>query len=294
MMSPNDLKYFVEKILGLNPRYTTITQEEIEEIVFPKKNMKILGTYGKGEFGLVLKIQNITNPEQIFALRLSKFVKDVERSLYEYRIQKKFATYQMAPDVFQFDVLEFMWRNQPFSVVRAMMEPIQITLSQYITNNKNIKQLYSPFECLLKKKFLLNYPNPYLHGDMHIDNIVILKDGKTLGFIDFGWTIKAPFELQILDCIPVITSLKIIFPQTRNTLIKHLISFYDSFFNVKLNYDYFTNHPLGGYTYKFKKFYLHSYNWGVRKVGAITYYGLPSENYLKEAFPTLETPEITE
>lgn len=294
MMSQKDLKYFVERILQLNPIHTTITQEEIEELIFPKRNMRIVNTYGKGEFGLVLKIQNINNPSQIFALRLSKFVKDKERSLYEYRIQKRFATYQMAPDVFQYDVLEFFWRNTTFLIVRAMMEPIQTTLNQYIASNKNIKQLYKPFECLLKKKFLLNYPSPYLHGDMHIDNIVILKDGKTLGFIDFGWTIKSPYELQILDCIPLITSLKLIFPETKNTLINHLISFYDTFFNVKLKYENFTTHPLGGYAYKIRNHYMHSYNWGLRKEGAITYYGLPSENFLKEIFPTIKTPEITD
>lgn len=303
MLSNEDIQFFVQKILGLDPKKTKITIDEIEQLLFPRKNMKIVGVYGKGAFGLVLKTRYTDDIKEQgetpnYALRLSRFFKDKDRSVYEYKIQQTFAEYNMAPKIYHYDVLNTKWQDNNISIVRAVMDPIYDTLNSYLKRGKDIKLLYEPFECLLKKKFLLNYPDPYLHGDTHTENIVLLRDGKTLGFIDFGWSVKAPYLLQILDGIPLITSLKIYFPETKNTLIAHLLQFYDEFFNVKLNYSQFTNHPLGGFTYKVGNQFLHSYNWGVQKIPSVTgitrYEGLPFESALYNIFPKIDPPKVVD
>lgn len=258
------LNDFISFIFGLDPNQHTISKDQLENLIFPNKEFRIIGPYGKGSSGLVLQIQEIQSGN-MFALKIIPRQKFDKR---EFDIQNDFSHYGMAPKVFH--VVEIKGQNpigQPVLFHIAIMEPIYMTLTDFINSNADLRLIYKPFECLITKKYIFRYPNPVLHGDMTSNNIAILNDRYTLGFIDFGWSFQKPKVFQVLDSIPLIGGLKG-FPKPRvDPLIKYLLKLYNKMFSINLNYDnYVFSREVGGYVYDFKNGkVLHSYNWNSEK-----------------------------
>jgi len=288
MLTQQDINFFIHTILRL-PRNIEVSYTEMNNLIFPKRKYKIVGVYGSGTFGLILKIKS-NSDYRTYALKL---VRATANALKEFDIQNKFAQYNMAPQLYLSDITEAKFREYNVMFVRAVMDPIRNTVFQYLRSGNSPRKLFYAFECLIKKKFLLDYPFPYLHSDTHVNNIVILKDGKTLGFIDFGLAHHKPAELQILDCIPLIASCKLTLPRTvGEPLTEFLIRFYERMFHVPLVYSNFMEHPSGegGYAYFVNGVYLHSYDWQpTQKRQRLI---KPSE--LKRVFPTMKLPKVVD
>lgn len=284
MLNQFEINFFITRILNLSPNLK-ITPQELERLIFPKKKYRIVGVYGHGGNGLILKVQS-NSDSNTYAIKLSPAS---EQSLYEFDIQVKFAAYDMAPNVYLYDITEGSIRNYNVKFVRAVMDPITSTVFQYLKSGYSSRKLQYPFECLIKKKYILQYPNSFLHCDMHCNNIVILQDGKTLGFIDFGLSREKPSALQILDSIPLITSCKYSVPTRQSELLsKFLLKLYNKMFNVNMKLENFVSRQQDGYAYKFNNYYLHSYDWapgGSRNP-------LPTVRDIKYIFPSFEPPEV--
>jgi hypothetical protein len=255
------------------------------------KEVEILSVYGKGAQGLVLKVKK---ENKLFAVKLSGIRIDREKTLKEYNTQKIFAEYNMAPKIWDIQIMDYEYKNVRVSFVRVFMDPIYTTIYNYLREGKNAEKLMEPMKCLIQKKYILEYPNPYLHSDMHFGNIAILKDKKTLGFIDFGMTVRAPAFLQVLDCIPLITSLK--FSGVSKAFLELLIDYYNQMFRIKLDINKFDNYMItdgnrkvpSGYLYRSNGIVLHSYSWvpgGERTP-------LPTKEQLETVFPTIKFPKV--
>jgi hypothetical protein len=290
MITSNEINFFIDTVLGLNHQTFSLTTQEFSELIFPSKLFQIIGVYGKGKNGLVLKIKSAENGE-IYALKLTRLKDTDDRTLAEYKIQQDFAKYNMAPELHKINIHRTQFKGIEIGFVRAIMDPIHMTIYQYLKERNDPVKLFQPLMCLIKKKYLLRYPNPYLHSDLHIDNMVILKDKKTVGFIDFGLTSRKPAKFQILDCIPLIAFLEGDRMQNMpdgKKLSSFLIGFYNKMFNVKMVASGFTRHPGGGYAYVTGKYMLHSYDWapgGLRNA-------FPKETELRLAFPTFKAPIV--
>jgi hypothetical protein len=290
MITPIEINFFIDTVLGLNHQTFSLTVNEFNDLVFPSKLFRMIGVYGKGKNGLVLKIKSIENGET-YALKLTRLKDNDDRTLAEYKIQQDFAKYKMAPEIHKINIHRTQLKGFDLGFVRAIMEPIHMTILQYLKERNDPVKLFQPLMCLIKKKYLLKYPTPYLHSDLHIDNMVILNDKKTVGFIDFGLTTRKPAKFQILDCIPLIAFLEGDRAQNLpegKKLSQFLIAFYNRMFNVKMVASGFTRHPGGGYAYVTGKYMLHSYDWapgGVRNA-------FPKETELRLAFPTFKPPIV--
>jgi hypothetical protein len=289
MITVNEINFFIKTVLGLNPNEFSLTVDEFSHLIFPLGLFKIIGVYGKGQNGLVLQIAS--NLDQVYAMKLSRIRSTEDRTLNEYNIQKHFAEYNMAPTLHKLDVFKTTVKGVRIGFVRAIMDPIYMTMFRYIREGHDPQQLFEPLMCLLKKKYLLRYPKPYLHSDMHIENIVILQDQKTLGFIDFGYTIAKAAELQILDCIPLIGFLKQ--SNTSSALLNFSVKFYERMFKIKINLDKFIILPQGGYGYQLNTGkILHSYNWIPDPT--LNRNPLGTLDEIRIAFPTFEAPIVTD
>jgi len=293
-MDENIKKFFLSNILGLDVQLG-ITENEIESILFPLKDYKIVSFLGKGENGLILKVHSIKNPKKIYAVKATYLSnqKGEKASCNEFVIQSLFAKYKMAPKLYSTYIVRCNFKNHDVKLIVSRMEVILGTVENYISAKLDVKHLYSAFECLLKKKYILEYPYPFLHGDMHTNNIAFLSDGKTLGFIDFGWTQQRPPIYQCLDSIPLITGLKMDKNNSqKQTLAKYLMEFYEKFFGIKLEFDRYGLHPIEHvYIYTTKKGdLLHSYDW-TENISKMRY-PLPSENQIKKAFPKINPPKV--
>lgn len=288
MITSNEINFFIQTVLCLNPQDFTLTVDELNQLIFPLNLFKMVGVYGKGQNGLVLQIIS-THTHQTYAMKLSRIRSNEERTLSEYNIQREFAEYNMAPTLHKLDVYKLTVKGVRVGFVRAIMDPIYMTVYKYLREGHNPEQLFEPMMCLLKKKYLLAYPNPYLHSDMHIENIVVLKDQKTLGFIDFGYTMKKPAELQVLDCIPLIGFLKT--SRISSSLLNFVVKFYERMFRIKINVEKFGAHPNGGYCYKMDHKLLHSYYWIPDPEESRNPLGIADQ--IRIAFPTFQSPFVT-
>lgn len=290
MITSTEINFFIDTVLGLNRQTFSLTVDEFNDLVFPSKLFRMVGVYGKGKNGLVLQIKSAENGET-YALKLTRLKSTDERTLAEYKIQQDFAKYKMAPEIHKINIYRSTVKGVEIGFVRAIMDPIHKTIYQYLKEHNDPTKLFEPMMCLIKKKYILKYPHPYLHSDLHIDNVVILNDKKTLGFIDFGMTVRKPAKFQILDCIPLITFLEgdrmQNLPEGKK-LSQFLIGFYNKMFNVKMVASGFTRHPGGGYAYVSGNYMLHSYDWapgGLRNA-------FPKETELRLAFPTFKAPIV--
>jgi len=313
-MNKESIDFFVESVLG--KKNISITNTEIQHILFPDKDYTIKGVYGRGSYGLVLKVEN--KKSEKFALKL---LRSEPGAIHEFRIQKDFAEYNMSPQIIDFKNREFELHKTKLKWVQALMEPIDSTIYGWLVEKKHLElnsiELLEGLKCLFKKKYLLKYNKPYLHGDMHIQNVVVLKDGKTLGFIDFGLTSRAQPMYQILDFITLLTSLKSmldifdpnsIYPKLLKKiktsrfdsyidLCQKLFLFCEEMYSIHLDWRKFVIHPSRALVYFEKKgLILHGYKdaqyfpqsieeWGELK-------GLPSPAEIKKVFKTIELPKI--
>lgn len=282
MLKKDEINFFIVRVLNL-PNTLQISINDLNALIFPKKRYRIDGVYGYGEYGLILRVKSNFDNET-YAIKLAKAS---AYSLKEFDIQKTFANYNMAPKLYLYDITEGTIKGFNVVFTRAVMDPITTTLFQYLRSGKSRKKLFYPIECLMKKKYLLGLPNPYLHGDMHCNNIVILKDGRTLGLIDFAWTTRKAPMLQILDCIPLITSCLNV-PNTRD-LCLYMIEMYKRMFNIKLDIKNFTTLQGGGYAYNRDGYLLHSYDWTATKNRS----SLPTVSIIKQLFPMIKVPKVT-
>lgn len=303
-MDPKDIHFFLTKILKLShpEDYDHLTIEDINQIVFPLNKYRIVGVYGKGTHGLIFKVCSNDAHKSIFACKVVQFRHSERDTLAEFRIQQQFAKYHMAPRIYLYDIVttELEVEDEDadetdgvktFKFGRALMNYITSTLKQFIVDHyPDVKQIIPALKDLIEKKFILKYPLPFLHSDMHLDNIVILKDKKTLGFIDFGLSIQRHYGLQLLDCIPLVTSLKFYFQKRGLTLdfCQAILDLYNSLFNVNLNLHLFQKHPGGGYAYNANGTLLHSYNWKPTEIRNPT---IVDVRQLKTCFPTFQAPK---
>ena len=294
MINQDDINFFTGNVLWFPIDKLMLNLNQFYDLVFPEHDYDIVKVYGRGAFGLVLHVKHkITNKN--YALKLLHYMG--ENTDREFKIQPIFANYNMAPKLYQYEVVikneylvgKITYNNIVF--VKALMDPITMTVNDYINRKGDIKKLYQPFECLIIKKYILNYSNSLLHGDMHIANICILKDGKTLGFIDFGWTFDKPSVLQLLDCIPLITSL--LNSGVGLPLANFLIKLYDKMFNIKLDMKKFKILQSGGYAYQDKDIFLHSYNFIQLKMGfPENIKGHITIEDIKRVFPNIDPPKV--
>lgn len=298
MIDPRFIQIFVQDILGLWIEHPEkVTQKEINHFLFPQKRFVLIGVYGSGAEGIVFKIIH-KESRQVYALKLRQYIGS--ETLQEFQIQKKFAPYKMAPEIFEADIFTGVFQNFPVKFGRAIMTPIHTSVKQYLKDQKSIRKLFNALKCLIYKKYILDYPHPILHGDMHIDNLIFLEDGKTIGFIDFGYGLtQQPCVLQLLDCIPLVGSIKFsrCCPKDiQKKLCEQIIQLYNYLFSVELKFSNFILHPQGGYAYQMDNpiniydtvVVLHSYNW----VPTPERTPLPTESLLKELFPTLRPPVV--
>lgn len=298
-MNQEDISFFVKKILCLNPEDFDLNTKDVNDIVFPLKKYNIVGVFGKGTHGIILKVESNDTSKHIYACKIVKYRNTPEQTLSEFTIQKLFARDRMAPKIFLYDIQKVDIGNgeEGQNIVkfgRALMNYIHCTLKEYILKNpSDTEDLLLALQDLIEKKYLLRYPLPYLHSDMHIDNIVLLKDKKSLGFIDFGYTIRRPAALQILDCIPLITSMKLVLEKKGLPLdlCRGLVDFYNKMFRVHLDLPFFQKHPGGGYGYNCHGYMIHSYNW---KATDLRNAPITDMKEIKTFyFPTLTLPKIS-
>lgn len=294
MIEQQHRDFFLNNVLRVD-RSLGITDNEIESIVFPLKDYKIINVLGKGANGLVFKICSTKNSKKFYAAKVNYLSssKSEKASCNEFILQSLFAKYNIAPKLYNTYVVKCNFKNHNIKLVVSRMELIIGTVENYIEAGLDVKNLFSAFECLLKKKYILEYPFPFLHGDMHTNNIAILSDGKTLAFIDFGWAQMRPPIFQILDSIPLVSGLKLDKNnKSKQELAQHIMGIYEKLFNIKLEYSRYGNHPMDhGYVYTTKKGdMLHSYDW--EEDIKIMRYPLPSENQIKKAFPTISPPKV--
>jgi hypothetical protein len=310
MIDPRFIRFFVQDILGiLEFDADTVTQKDINAFLFPQKRFILIGVYGSGVEGIVFKIIH-KQSRKVYALKLRSYIGD--ETLEEFQIQKRFAQYKMAPEIFETDIFNGVFKKFQVTIGRAIMTPIHTSVRQYLKEQKSIRKLFNALKCLIYKKCILDYPQPILHGDMHIDNLIFLEDGKTIGFIDFGYGLtQQPCALQLLDCIPLVGSIKFskCCPKdTQKKLCEQIIHLYNYLFSIKLKFSNFILHPEGGYAYQIDNqidnqmrqlnvydspfdspFLLHSYNWVPAPPERTP---LPTESLLKELFPTLRPPVV--
>lgn len=260
-LTQENINKFIIKFFGEEHKNMNLNQEVIEHFLLPEKNYKILGIYGFGVSATVFRVINIdTNKE--YAVRVVRLTNENVNNLRnEVAIQDRLSNYGLAP------VILNHWEGgqfyDGFYFFRIIMDTIDVTLDEYIKNNpRKLKQLYKPLECLIIKKYILDYPNSILHGDMITNNIAILNDKQTLGFIDFGWSTKAPSVLQLLDCICLVNALKGYNTRETQDFARYIIKLYNKMFNVKLEYDNFIQVEVLNYAYSTNistNRYLHSY-----------------------------------
>lgn len=227
-MSGLDINKVLKKLF---PNIRDVDNDFVQKILFPNGEYMIDGVYGFGSNGVVYKV--LDDEKQNWALKLSLGDE-------EFKIQKDFEKYNMAPKLKKYGKID------NYKVFYGIMEPIYKTLTQYLSgDNVKISVVFNALKCLIKKKYLAYYPRPYIHGDMGLDNIVILNDRKTLGFIDFGFSSREVPAFQLLDMISLVSSIKL-FNQRQNIkrrqkgisekedkLSPFIIKFYDFLFSLK-------------------------------------------------------------
>lgn len=231
-----------------------------------------LGIIGKGASAEVFAAED--DQYRKYAIRI------VKNEYYKFEIHLLAQKYRMAPTLF-YQFIVRLADNDYYTII--IMDMIQGTLEQYLKNPRaNPKLVCSALECILDKKYLLKF----LHGDFHIDNIVVLKDGETLGLIDFDFSVlNAPDVYVLLDFIPLIPNFITRDPK-RSSILRCLLKYYKKTYNMTINLSYFKFPKNNGVFYEFAKGKsLNSYM-GARKDLLFPI------SWIKEAFPDLSWPEV--
>ncbi len=242
----------------------------IKPLDFESNNFKFIKQLGQGAYATISLIRHIDTGRE-FAVR-----KSPPNNRQTVGVQPLLSNYKMAPDIYYSGTIK--QGNNLYTI--SIMDVIIGTLD-FARKHFDIKKLIQAMECLLDKKYLLKF----LHGDMHFENIVILKDGITLGFIDFDFSyINVPYKYTVLDFIPLIGSLiksKIKYYMELATLIK---SYYKEKFNITIMDSLFVEKDdIGGYFYSQSN--LNSY--------LLLDIGKQSVSSFDRVFTTFRLPKIT-
>lgn len=206
-------------------------------------------------------------------------VRVVDTHEYNVEAHNLFARYTMAPHLF-YQVLLKNSKGAKSQVI--IMDIIGQPLYKYIRGRVvDIDRLYTAMMCILDKKYLLNV----LHGDFHLENIVFLKDGTTLGLIDFDFTLmKVSPIVNILDFIPIMSSLKILRKPAATELMLNLIDYYKDTFNISIDTKGLSSMKIGGYAYTKGNITINSY----LAIRALSY---PLKD-IGKVFPEFTTPNV--
>lgn len=232
-----------------------------------RRPFAVVGLYGVGAHNLVLKIE--TADQKVYAARFGLYTPNLPEQI---RVQETLAEYQMAPKIYTFCRLSKEY-------YMLIMDPIHDILCNVVAKKLTDRQQDSvarALECLLNKKFFLSL----LHGDMHCGNIAVLRDKKTLGFIDFDFVVEnvRPAIYNILDFIPLMGSLLEIKGTER--ILRALHNYYLKTFNVNLNLARFQRRKTGGgFEYKTLNSYL-----------AV----IKARPQVRRVLPTIEVPQIVD
>jgi hypothetical protein len=301
-MSRPLLSHFVQNVLQIRDPLD-VSVDEIEELLIPNGMFRITGVYGKGEYGIVFRVETTSGfsggeaARGTYALKVAHLPAQATSAvLREFEIQKEFAEYRMAPTVHLVDTKVAQFRGQPVRFVRALMDPIRSTLYDALTSVAMARRLVRALRCLIHKKYILQYPTPYMHADMHLRNIALLKDGKTLGFIDFGLSVPRPAYTQFLDGIPLMAHMKFAsqerhpVPEAMEELLQSTLKIYNDLFQVQLEAERLRRFPEGGFHYAARGVVLHSYAWTEDLTRNRT--RLPSEALVRYIFPFFEVPAV--
>ena len=232
--------------------------------------IKVVDEYGVGVYS---KIYKITSKNLTMALKVSK---DENKQLDGIDIHRAVFKYAMSPKIYATGLVN----KKSFTI----MDPIASDLFHYMSSDFNVAHISHAFKCLLDKKYVLGM----LHGDMHVENIVILSDGITLGFIDFDFSVlNIDPILTILDFIPLLGLLKtLVLNKPVVLLVAYLLQYYKDTFNISIKLEKINQILEGGFNYDGK---LNSYVKIADKVGLKK---TTSRDVLK-CFPYLKLPKIT-
>lgn len=235
----NKAKIAISKFLPVTNSFDCI--ENVLE--FKKNNIdaKVIGLYGIGARATVLKLK--TKSGETLAIRVLKdYSEQIDKDL---AINKYLSHYEMAPVVHKVGLIRNL-KSDKDNVYIILMDPVT-DLNSFLKSKPSIPSLLEAFDCLLGKKYLLKF----LHGDMHTENIVILKDGVTLGFIDFDFSLfKVTNEYNVLDFVPLIASIKgMEYGSQKTELLKGICDYYKKTFSLEIDIANIHNLKHGGYEY---------------------------------------------
>lgn len=273
-------------------------QKILDRVIFieEKYDYIIDKVFGAGSYGVVFRITNHKGEHK--AVKVGPVLLDFKKYSEQLGIQNSIAKYEMAPEVDESmyallnPAITRWFKKPPQSYYITFMDTIHSELPDFIQSVPTTN-LSRAFDCLLDKK----YVSYLVHGDMHIENIVLLKDGRTLGFIDFDLSriIKSQEgrEVGILDFIPLIESLKESKRPKSKRLIEHLLQYYHRTFNISIKPENLQRRKGGGYEYAVKD------NRGVMKLNsyvaiipAVEARGIIKN--IKFIFPNLGLPVVTQ
>jgi hypothetical protein len=233
--------------------------KEITKLTPPLQSIKLIEKLGEGGYATVYLL--IDGLDRKFAARVEGVVKKDSASQLE--CYKKLSTNNrlMAPTLYLFH----SGRLGNIYIMDIIYGDLVSLVERNLVSNNS---LGSALECLLDKKYI----HKFAHGDMHVSNIVVLKDGKTLGFIDFDLSDANPGDLapalNFLDLIPLLGSLmeldKVI-PGSVTSVINFLLGYVLRVYQVHLDHKRIVRRDGGGYGYLTllndgTRIYLHPYH----------------------------------
>lgn len=196
-----------------------------------------VGVAGKGAAATVYFAKEVSTGRR-FAVRVSDGGHNVKTHL-------DFAKFGIAPKLY-YDALLF-YKNTNTEMTIVVMEEISSTLAKIINGPKiNVDRIGRALECILDKKYLLRI----LHGDFHTENIVVLKDGRTMGLIDFDFSMTEVDPIvNILDFIPLLAGLKTRANTNSIKLLNYMLKYYKDTFDISIKVMSLRGKRGGGYEY---------------------------------------------
>jgi hypothetical protein len=252
---------------------TALNQPPIEQVEYQSmgKLVRITKLYGMGVQGAVVKAHFSNGNTYALKLGISadatEFQRDVQLPL---AIFKKMARLHLAPELY--GVYEFQFDKVRLRAL--VMDPIHTTLESLIYSKTPNDSIVGALDCLIRKKHVAQL----LHGDMHTDNIVVLKDQNTMGFIDFDLSsLTRDSRWLFLDAIPLLQTMK------HGPIRDQILQIYKKVYNVRLDTTKIISYKTGGFGYVVGKQVFDSY-----KV-------LHSRNVLQHfqtSFPTFVEPRL--
>ncbi len=233
---------FQEFVQKLYPKSTIINSEVFSEPRGgPLTGLRLGKTLGQGAMGSVTEIVDVPT-DRLFAIRETSF--SIDRFIL---VQNKLSKFRIAPQIFYKAEVERRSRVQYIMIMDIISMPVET----FLLNGGSPSELATALKCLLDKKYLLGM----LHGDMHLQNVVFLKDGS-LGFIDFDFSkFNIAPEINVLDFIPIFGSIKDISrskkikPKLLSLFTNQILDYYRDRFNMVIDMNLVQYKKGGGYEY---------------------------------------------